>query len=56
MDPNNKANDLKIEVEEQLLDLPKDQSIRVDSILSFYNNRDLFNGTDLVTFEGETIL
>ena len=56
LEANNKANDIKIEIEEQLNDLPKDKSIRIDSILSFYNHKDLFNGTVLITSEGKTIL
>jgi len=56
IEANNKANDIKIEIEEQLYKLPKDKSIRIDSILSFYNNKNLFNGTVLITSEGKTIL
>lgn len=56
IDANNKANDIKIEIEEQLDKLPKDKSIRIDSILSFYNSKNLFNGTVLITSEGKTIL
>lgn len=56
LEANNKANDIKIEIEEQLNKLPKDKSIRIDSILSFYNNKNLFNGTVLITSEGKTIL
>jgi CubicO group peptidase (beta-lactamase class C family) len=55
LEAKNKANDIKIEIEEQLNNLPKDKSIRIDSILSFYNNKDLFNGTVLITSEGKTI-
>lgn len=53
---NNKANDIKIKIEEQLNKLPKDKSIRVDSILSFYNNKNLFNGTALITSEEKILL
>jgi len=56
LEANNRANDIKIEIEEQLNKLPKDKSIRVDSILSSYNNKNLFNGTVLITSEGKTIL
>jgi CubicO group peptidase (beta-lactamase class C family) len=56
LEANNKANDIKIKIEEQLNKLPKDKSIRVDSILSFYNNKNLFNGNILITSEGKIIL
>lgn len=56
LEANNKANDIKIKIEEQLNKLPKDKSIRVDSILSFYNNKNLFNGTVLITCEEKIIL
>lgn len=56
LEANNKANDISIEIEERLNNLPKDKSIRIDSILSFYNNKDLFNGNTLISYEGKTIL
>jgi CubicO group peptidase (beta-lactamase class C family) len=56
LEANNKANDIKIKIEEQLNKLPKDKSIRVDSIISFYNNKNLFNGNVLITSEGKIIL
>lgn len=56
LEANNRANDIQIEIEERVDKLPKDKSIRVDSIISFYNNKNLFNGTVLITSEGKTIL
>lgn len=56
LEANNRANDIQIEIEEQVNLLPKDKSLRVDSIISFYNNKNLFNGSILITSEGETIL
>ena len=56
LEANNLANDLKIKIEERLAELPKDQTTRIDSILSFYNNQNLFNGTALITYNGETML
>lgn len=56
LESKNKAIDIKIKIEEQLHKLPKNKSIRVDSILSFYNNKNLFNGNVLITSEGKIIL
>ncbi|WP_291728738.1 serine hydrolase [Bernardetia sp.] len=53
---NNKANDLKKKVSERLYKLPKDKALRVDSLLTFYNNEGLFNGNALITYEDEIIL
>ena len=53
---NNKSNDLKLELEDKLFRLPKDRTVRVDSILSFYNQKGLFNGNALVSYEGKTII
>lgn len=56
LEANNQANDLKNKIEGQLQKLPKDLVVRADSILSFYNHKDLFNGNALVTYKGEIIL
>ena len=56
LEANNKANDLKLQIEDRLHKLPKDKALRVDSILNFYNDKNLFNGNALITFEGETLL
>lgn len=56
LEANNKANNIKIEIEKKVNKLPKDKSIRVDSIISFYNNKNLFNGTVLITYKGKKIL
>jgi hypothetical protein len=56
LEANNRANNIKNEIEEQLNKLPKDKSIRVDSILRFYNNKNLFNGTVLIASEEKIIL
>ena len=56
IEANNKANDYKIELEDKLYKLPKDKTIRIDSILSFYNKKNLFNGNVLITYEGKTII
>lgn len=56
LEANNKANNLKIQIEERLDKLPKEKSLRVDSILTFYNKKNLFNGTALVTYEDKILL
>lgn len=56
LEANNKANDYKLELEDKLYKLPKDKVIRIDSILNFYNKKNLFNGNALITYEGKTIL
>jgi CubicO group peptidase (beta-lactamase class C family) len=55
LEANNKANDFKVEIEDKIYKLPKDKTIRIDSILSFYNQKDLFNGNALISYEGQTI-
>jgi CubicO group peptidase (beta-lactamase class C family) len=56
IEANNKANDTKSEIENKLVKYPKDKASRVDSILSFYNRKGLFNGNALIEYEGEIIL
>ncbi|WP_417887576.1 serine hydrolase domain-containing protein [Zunongwangia sp.] len=56
LEANNKANDFRVEIENKIDKLPKDKTIRIDSILSFYNKKDLFNGNTLISYEGQTIL
>ena len=56
LEANNKANDLKMELEGRLSKLPKNLTLRVDSILSFYNRKDLFNGNALVSHQGKVLL
>ncbi|WP_117884230.1 serine hydrolase [Aureibaculum luteum] len=55
LEANNKANNFKVEIEDKLYKLPKDKKVRIDSILTFYNQKDLFNGNALISFEGKTI-
>ena len=47
----NKASSTKREIESKLDDFPKTQSVRIDSILQFYNDRGLFNGNALIAFD-----
>jgi CubicO group peptidase (beta-lactamase class C family) len=47
---------MKSTVKEGLKDLPKDAGVRVDSVLTYYHNRGLFNGTALVKHKGNVIL
>ncbi|WP_338813139.1 serine hydrolase [Bernardetia sp. Wsw4-3y2] len=56
LEANNKANDLKTQIEEKLPKLSKDKTIRMDSLLTFYNNEGLFNGNALIVDDGKTIL
>lgn len=56
IEANNKANDTQQEIENKLLKYPKEKAIRVDSILSFYNQKGIFNGNALIEYEGEIIL
>lgn len=56
LEANNKSNDLKIEADEYVSKLPKDSQLRIDSLLQFFNRRDLFNGTVLIQQEGNTLL
>lgn len=56
VEANNKANDFKVEIAKKLYKLPKNKVIRIDSILSFYNQKGLFNGNVLISYEGKTII
>jgi CubicO group peptidase (beta-lactamase class C family) len=56
IEANNKANDTQSEIEKKLVKYPKDKVSRVDSILSFYNRKGLFNGNALIEHGGEIIL
>jgi len=53
---NNKANDFKIQAEDFISKLPKNSELRIDSLLQFFNDRDLFNGNALIYSEGKTLL
>jgi CubicO group peptidase (beta-lactamase class C family) len=55
IEANNKANDIKLELEVIINKLPKDKITKIDSILSFYNRKKLFNGNALITYKGDTI-
>jgi CubicO group peptidase (beta-lactamase class C family) len=56
IEANNKANDTQLEIENKLVKYPKDKTSRVDSILTFYNRKGLFNGNALIEHEGKIIL
>jgi len=51
----NKAKKLKTEIQNLLYKYPKDRRGRMDSILSFYNKKNLFNGNALISYNGEII-
>ncbi|MEQ9402856.1 MAG: serine hydrolase [Cyclobacteriaceae bacterium] len=52
----NKTSEFKIEVEDLLFKYPKkNRRSRIDSVLTFYNRKNLFNGNALVAYNGEVI-
>ncbi|MEL6561853.1 MAG: serine hydrolase domain-containing protein [Bacteroidota bacterium] len=55
IDQKNQSHNHKEEIEHRINRYAKQKDIRVDSILSFYNRKGLFNGNALVTYEGELI-
>lgn len=46
----------KEEMKARVRKLPKDPAIRVDSVLSFYHRKGLFNGQTLIKYNGKVIL
>ncbi len=52
----NESFNLKKQVEKKLKDFPKDKSVRIDSILSFFYQRGAFNGSVLIKKEGKILL
>lgn len=52
---SNRANDFKTEIANQLRKYPKDKGARIDSVLSFYNRKNLFNGNALIEHKGALI-
>jgi|GEM_PF-678471 len=52
----NNTLELKQAFEVKARKLPKDPTLRIDSILAFYNKNGQFNGTALVLSKGKTIL
>ncbi|MEO0554859.1 MAG: serine hydrolase [Bacteroidota bacterium] len=55
VEANNEAEKLKEEIEDALRKFPKDDAARIDSILTFYNRKNLFNGNALIAFKGQPI-
>lgn len=53
---SNKSQEFKKELEDVIFKYPKSKTARVDSVLSFYNRKGLFNGNALVEYEGEIVL
>lgn len=52
----NKTRDFKVEIGNLLHKYPKkNRGSRIDSVLTFYNRKDLFNGNALVAYNGEVI-
>lgn len=49
-------SNLKKQVEKKLKSFPKDKSARIDSILSFYYQKNAFNGSVLIKKNGKVIL
>ncbi|MBN9384934.1 MAG: serine hydrolase [Chitinophagaceae bacterium] len=52
---NNASLDYKTQLEGKLSEYKKDKTAMIDSILSFYHQKDLFNGTALVKYQGSVI-
>lgn len=53
---SNKSHNYKKELDDVIFKYPKQKTARVDSILTFYNRKGLFNGNALVEYEGEIVL
>lgn len=53
---SNQSHKYKEELENVIFKFPKEQTARVDSILTFYNRKGLFNGNALVEYGGEIVL
>lgn len=51
----NEAYNLRNQVEKKLQKLPKDKSLRIDSILSFFHNQGVFNGNALIRYDSQVI-
>ncbi|OJJ14473.1 hypothetical protein BKI52_42590 [marine bacterium AO1-C] len=56
IDAENRANILKVEVEDWLRSGPKDKAARMDSIITYYHRKGLFAGNALVTYQGKVLL
>lgn len=56
IDAENRANTLKVEVEDWLRSCPKAKDARMDSILTYYHRKDLFAGNALVAYQGKILL
>lgn len=50
------ASNIKKQVEKKLKGFPKDKSVRLDSIINFYYQKNAFNGSVLVKKNGKVIL
>ncbi|MEP5612045.1 MAG: serine hydrolase [Cyclobacteriaceae bacterium] len=52
----NKTREIKTEIADLLFKYPKkNRRSRIDSVLTFYNRRDLFNGNALIAYNGEVV-
>lgn len=51
----NKTREFEFEIENNLDKYPKNTPGRIDSIISYYNKKGLFNGNALVAYNGEVI-
>lgn len=52
----NESFNLKKQVEKKLKSFPKDKSLRIDSILSFFHKKQAFNGSVLIKKDGKILL
>lgn len=53
---SNDANRVKTQVEDWLRKCPKDKTARIDSIISFYHKKGLFQGNALIEYQGKVLL
>jgi CubicO group peptidase (beta-lactamase class C family) len=56
IESRNGYSGIKSALKDKLGDFPKDEGIRIDSVLSYYHTKGLFNGTALVKRHGKVIL
>ncbi|MEO9868869.1 serine hydrolase [Ekhidna sp.] len=55
IESNNTADDIKKDIKGRLRKYPKEINARVDSILTFYNRKGLFNGNALIARDNEIV-
>ncbi len=56
IEKKNNSSNIKQEINEVIFKYPKHKSSRIDSILSFYHRKGLFNGNALITYQDRILL